>query len=280
MGGPTSAGGLSIPRQSLLAYIRPPGTSEDLGWDEDDAWVESATWFNYALPVEVFAAVGVGPWFTDEDTPITRTMAEILADPSTNQYHILASARRGVAVYDPYTVWLNTITKAQKYFKATPDLSSLIVWTQPFTDSIGANTRPLYDLQYWAGGTGIHVSILAGTTETHSGTGSVSVAAGVLTFTGVVFDMLLSNGSFYPCGSTDAGVLWDVSGNGNHLVYAGGSCGSGKEHGSDWLNQAGVTISDGATQYMSAISFGLIPVDTVIPALSDGSGCCAFVVGG
>ena len=82
------------------------------------------------------------------------------------------------------------------------------------------------------------------------------------------------NGSFYPCGSTAAGVLWDVSGNGRHLVYAGGACGSGKEYGSDYINTRGFTLADG-TQY--ANNTGTAALNNIpIPALLDGSGACSW----
>jgi hypothetical protein len=40
------------------------------------------------------------------------------------------------------------------------------------------------------------------------------------------------------------------------------------------------TISDGATYFTNTNGTGLVPNGVVIPALSDGSGCCAFLVGG
>ncbi len=146
-------------------------------------------------------------------------------------------------------------------------------------DTIGVSARPLQPLHYMTDGTLSHVSIAG--TETvvsNGGTGSVAVSEGVLTITGTVWDILLSNGWYITFGDESAGVAWEVSG-GKNLVMSGVTCGTDGtgQTGSNWLNLKGYSIADGS-HYLSAFSFGLIPDDVLIPALSNLSGCAAYEV--
>lgn len=79
--------------------------------------------------------------------------------------------------------------------------------------------------------------------------------------------------------------MWDVSGLGDHLIAEGlaeavvtALCSTSSDLGigTDWLDK-GFTVADG-TQYLHPISGGLIPDDVIIPALANGSGCCAWEV--
>jgi hypothetical protein len=167
-------------------------------------------------------------------------------------------------------------------------------------DKIGANTRTLKDLQYiqsagglelthasiTAGGTTI-VNVPAGPTATIAApqAGKIVVGAGTLWSWIITFpDMTVSSYEFATALTATTGVCFDVSGYGRHLLFTvadtSAVCVSGREQGSDFLNLTGYEVSDGATQYLSATSFGLIPVDAIIPNLSSGPGCCAYVVGG
>jgi len=175
-------------------------------------------------------------------------------------------------------------------------VTNLIQYNKPFDDAKGV-TRTPQPLQY------IHY-IATPIVMTHAGiTGTMTVtkptaataptvAAGSLTLgSGDLWSFTIMDGAvvwgqyeFATALSATSATVFDVSGNGRHLMLTvadtAAVCLSGREVGSDYLNTHGFTTSDGATQYMSAVSFGLIPVDVKILALADGSGCCAYVVGG
>ena len=57
-----------LPRDGLLALIKPLNSGS-----------------NYALPLSCYATLGTGFWFSDSNTPITRTAAEIAAWSGINQ---------------------------------------------------------------------------------------------------------------------------------------------------------------------------------------------------
>ena len=89
-----------------------------------------------------------------------------------------------------------------------------------------------------------------------------------------------------------AGVLWaswkginigqatelDASGNGHHLTGLVGTTITERADGSGtmWANEAGFTVADG-TQYLDLYMQDAIGVGWRIPALTDGSGCSAYV---
>lgn len=98
----------SPPRTGLLLYLRTPnGTGAAAG-----KYVATAG------SASIFAALG-SDWYTDVATPKALTAAEILALASVNDYHILFSAAKGLAIYDPYTTTQVTIDKAHRFYKAT-----------------------------------------------------------------------------------------------------------------------------------------------------------------
>lgn len=66
----------------------------------------------------IYAATG-SDWYTDVNTPLALTDTQILALASCNDYHILYSAAKGLAIYDPYTTTQVTIDKAHRFYKAT-----------------------------------------------------------------------------------------------------------------------------------------------------------------
>ena len=159
--------------------------------------------------------------------------------------------------------------------------------TDHFVDRIGANTRTLYNLQYIAS-TGTleltHASIVGTETVTKpTGTATVTVAAGKLTIgSGALWSFSLSNGSTYEYATAltaTQGVVWDVSGNGRHLLFTvadtSAVCVSSREKGSDWLNQKGFTVADGS-QYLDIVGLSLIPDGKIIPALSSGASACSY----
>lgn len=171
--------------------------------------------------------------------------------------------------------------------------SALLAKGTGIADALNPSARTLQGLSYFDNSTGgdvdlVHVALEGDETVTSkSGTATVTPAVGKLTIgVGALFEKTLSNGSYYPgvCGilSATQGVLWDVSGNGRHLLFTVADtstvCISGsREVGSNYLDEHGYTVADG-TQYLSAVSFGLIPDDVVIPNLSSGGGCCAYEV--
>lgn len=98
----------SPPRTGLLLYLRTPnGTGAAAG-----KYVATAG------SASIFAALG-SDWYTDVATPKALTAAEILALASVNDYHILFSVAKGLAVYDPYTTTQVTIDKAHRFYKVT-----------------------------------------------------------------------------------------------------------------------------------------------------------------
>lgn len=92
----------------LLLYLRTPnGTGAAAG-----KYVATAG------SASIFAALG-SDWYTDVATPKALTAAEILALASTNDYHILFSAAKGLAVYDPYTTAQADIDKAHAFYRVS-----------------------------------------------------------------------------------------------------------------------------------------------------------------
>lgn len=171
--------------------------------------------------------------------------------------------------------------------------SALLAKGTGVADNLNPSARTLQGLSYFSNVTGGNVDLthasLVGTetVSSKSGTATVTVAAGKLTIgAGTLFELHLSNGSYYPgvCGilSATQGVLWDVSEHGRHLLFTvadtSAVCISGsREVGSGYLDDYGYTVADGS-QYLSAVSFGLIPDDVLIPNRVDGGGCCAWEV--
>ena len=96
------------PRTGLLLYLRTPnGTGAAAG-----KYVATAG------SASIFAALG-SDWYTDVATPKALTAAEILALASVNDYHILFSLTKGLAVYDPYTTAQADIDKAHAFYRVS-----------------------------------------------------------------------------------------------------------------------------------------------------------------
>lgn len=163
----------------------------------------------------------------------------------------------------------------------------------PFTSRIG-HDGPSQLRQYAEVTSGTvtlyHASIVGTETITsHGGTATVSAVAGGITIgVGTCWEIKDSAGHFWThCAALSATsvVMWDVSGLGDHLIAEGlaeavvtALCSTSSDLGigTDWLDK-GFTVADG-TQYLHPISGGLIPDDVIIPALANGSGCCAWEV--
>ena len=100
--------GQSPPRTGLLLYLRTPnGTGAAAG-----KYVATAG------SASIFAALG-SDWYTDVATPLALSAAEILALASVNDYHILFSAAKGLAIYDPYTTEQADIDKAHAFYRVS-----------------------------------------------------------------------------------------------------------------------------------------------------------------
>jgi hypothetical protein len=99
-----------LPRTGLLLYLKSPnGTGGDVG-----KYVLAAG--NAAL----FAAVGgAGFWYTDVNTPVARTAAEIEAWSGINLNHVIFSLKGALIIYDPATE-KRIIDKALKFAKEYP----------------------------------------------------------------------------------------------------------------------------------------------------------------
>lgn len=134
-----------------------------------------------------------------------------------------------------------------------------------------------------------HASIIGTETATNAGTASVTFSAGSVTIgAGTAWHIVDSVGhvwEFCSALSSTSVVMWDVSGNGHHLIAEGLGeavvvvlCSTSRDLtiGTDWLDR-GFTVSDG-NQYLHPVSGGLIPDDVAIPKLETGAGCCAFAV--
>lgn len=295
--------GHSLPSRYRLFYSRTPNNWLDVGWEDDFGWDSDLSAWSIPRTVtdwtgterDMFTILGVGLFFDASGNSLAVSGTQILAWVGINQYHVLYHPTRGLAVYDPATATEATINKARKFMRDDrllddPDVLSLIPNAYPFTDSKGID-RTMYPLQYIEAAANLdlrNASIVSTETVTaKQGTATVTVAAGKLTVgAGTLWSWALSNGSSYEFGtilSATTGVCFDTSGNGRHLTFTVANtsvvCKSGREDGSDYLNIGGYTVADGS-QYLSAVSFGLIADGVVIPNLSSGSGCCAYVVGG
>jgi len=116
-----------LPRANLLFYSsKPNGTGANAG--------------KYILPVSCYAAVGTGPWFSDATTPFARTMTEILADTTVNEYHITAGIGEGVAVYDP-SASPYVIHRVHLYFHSPTYYSSGIITVNG--ETLTTNDEPI-----------------------------------------------------------------------------------------------------------------------------------------
>lgn len=172
--------------------------------------------------------------------------------------------------------------------------------TNHFNDQKGVSDRTLYQRQYIQGPvTFTHAGLI---TACVCGVADYQGTAGLPSFT-TPGQMTIDSGTFWSFqisawgdGSTPStyefatpltattGVVFDTSGNGRHLLFTvtdqaamDAVCQVSREKGSDWLNQEGFTVADGS-QYLSPISFGLIPDNAIIPNLAAGGGCCAYEV--
>jgi len=171
-----------------------------------------------------------------------------------------------------------------------PGGADALLYSRGGVDTIGV-LRTLKAPRYLSSdGTGYasHVDLTATCTIDSSGgtsTPTITTAGQVDFDAGTVWDMEITfddgTTSVYPFGDAAAGVIWDVSGYSRHLVISATGLTAAEdatcEIGSDWLNLYGWSTAEG-NQYLHPISFGLIPDDVIIPALADGSGCCAWEV--
>ena len=125
-----------------------------------------------------------------------------------------------------------------------------------------------------------HFSIVGTETATNQGTATVSFSAGLVTIgAGTAWHIVDSVGhvwEFCSALSATSVIMWDVSGNGDHLVATGldagvvtALCSEGREMGSNWMNVYGWKVADGG-QYLSARTFGKVPNNVLIPALAGG----------
>ena len=131
-----------------------------------------------------------------------------------------------------------------------------------------------------------HANIAGTETVSKSGTATVTVSAGKITIgAGTVWDIESSTGRKWvfcePLSATSV-IMWDVSGNDDHLLATGLSsdvvtalCSSGVT-GSDHLKY-GYKLADGS-QYISSSSMGLLPDGVVIPMLGLGLECVAYEI--
>ena len=116
--------GRRLPKQGLLVHLKSPNSDNYLDGESGET-LETLMDAGYALPVECYAAVGTGAWFSDSTTPITRVMSEILASMGT-EYNWQASATKGVSVYLADTE-LSKINRARKFHKLAPNYEYMTV---------------------------------------------------------------------------------------------------------------------------------------------------------
>jgi len=121
-------GSEGLPKENLLQFIPSPG-NYGVG---DEA--------KYILSISCYAAVGTGSWFSDATTPIARTMTEILADTTVNEYHITAGIGKGVAVYDP-SASPYVIHRVHLYFHSPTYYSSGIITVNG--ETLTTNDEPI-----------------------------------------------------------------------------------------------------------------------------------------
>ena len=102
------SGARQLPRSDLLIYLARPNTDEYLVGAATEIGEDTYIW-GYVLPAALFTDLGEGLFFDAGGTPIVVLASEILADPDTNDSHILfksisATEQTGkLAVYDPST---------------------------------------------------------------------------------------------------------------------------------------------------------------------------------
>jgi hypothetical protein len=106
----------TLPRANLLFYSRFPNTG-DVIWGEDDILPEDMYFGGWVLPAELASAIGYPSFFFDADgVPIARQGLELLAWSGINQYTVIYSNRRGLAVYSDDASY-GTVRNAFRYFK-------------------------------------------------------------------------------------------------------------------------------------------------------------------
>jgi len=120
--------GAGIPRANLIAQIKTPN-SDNVFDDETTETDESLLDIGYAPPLSAFATLGVGPWFTDENTPLTLLMSAILLDSETNidGGYVFASAAKGVAFYSVGQTG-TALARLSRYFKFEINPAALSGW--------------------------------------------------------------------------------------------------------------------------------------------------------
>lgn len=112
-----------IPRVGLLIYLARPITDEYLVGEATEVGEDTYIW-GYVLPAGLFATLGEGLFYTAEGTPIVVLASEILADPDTNNSHVLfkstsvAQQTGRLAIYEPGTP-AATLNKAKSILGIT-----------------------------------------------------------------------------------------------------------------------------------------------------------------
>lgn len=104
-----SASKAGLPRKGLLAYISRPNTDEYLIGEETEIGEGTFLWGYYVLPASLASILGEDSLFFSGGAPVVKLASEILADPGTNDSHILFKSVSVVqetgrlAVYHPST---------------------------------------------------------------------------------------------------------------------------------------------------------------------------------
>lgn len=173
-----------------------------------------------------------------------------------------------------------------------PRAGLIMAAVKSLTDKVGKHDGGVFSLQYLQGPVTLgHASLSATCTGSHLGTaqwtksaGQLALGAGTMWTWSITFDdAVTSTYEFGTALTATTGICFDTSGNGRHLLFTVAdtamTCAESLTvgEGSYWLNQKGWTESDGITYYLDSSGFYLIPADVIIPALADGSGCCAYM---
>ncbi len=198
--GPARLLGGGPPSEGLLLYAK--GTTDSVGVSVSDYSLIGSTW---------------QPVFFDSPTePKTDvTAADVLADANVNQVNVFGTAARGVAIYDISTSEA-VLTKALQWARQFPSgyciANAVAAWGDQWSDD-GTQLKDLSTTATHEATPGISLYIdvtysitFAGmdaevTIVSHGGTATVSLSSGTLTCSvaGSLFDILLSDGTFYAC---------------------------------------------------------------------------------
>lgn len=114
----SDVGSQSLPRADLLIYLARPNSDAYITGEDTEIPEDQHDW-GYVLPSALFAELGECLFFTASGDPIVVLASEILADPDTNDSHVLFKSQLEtqqtgkLAVYDPATD-AAVLTKAKK----------------------------------------------------------------------------------------------------------------------------------------------------------------------